>query len=175
MKFVFVYSRQIGSSTKRWCCTSEYQHSCRTCECIELSLSQCVQRCDIDSVASLWTIDCDNRYLVAPFERNSDVFIHSCALYHGFEAMTSTPQTPDPVRQRRSLIAVWTKRANRFGYLAFGVSIVAVAVGLIDTFTPLIGRLATAGLVIGSILLAPAIVLGYAIKSAEKEDRLNGV
>jgi hypothetical protein len=29
--------------------------------------------------------------------------------------------------------------------------------------------------VIGSILLAPAIVLGYAIKSAEKEDKLNGV
>lgn len=89
--------------------------------------------------------------------------------------MTSTPQTPDPVRRRRSLIAVWTKRANRFGYLAFGVSIVAVAVGLIDTFTPLVGRIATAGLVIGSILLAPAIVLGYAIKSAEKEDKLNGV
>jgi hypothetical protein len=55
------------------------------------------------------------------------------------------------------------------------VSIVAVAFGLIDTFTPLVGRIATAGLVIGSILLAPAIVLGYAIKSAEKEDRLNGI
>ena len=89
--------------------------------------------------------------------------------------MTSTPQTPDPVRCRRSLIAVWTKRANRIGYLSFGVSIVAVAVGLIDTFSPIIGRLATAGLVIGSILLAPAIVLGYAIKSAEKEDKINGV
>jgi hypothetical protein len=89
--------------------------------------------------------------------------------------MTSSPQSLDPIRRRRSLIAVWTKRANRFGYLAFGVSIAAVAVGLIGTFTPLIGRLATAGLIVGSILLAPAIVLGYAIKSAEKEDRLNGV
>jgi hypothetical protein len=134
-----------------------------------------MQRRNIDSIAFVWTINRDNGYLVAPVERNSDVFIHPCALYHRFEAMTSTPQTPDPVRRRRSLIAVWTKRANRFGYLAFGVSIVAVAVGLIDTFTPLIGRLATAGLVIGSILLAPAIVLGYAIKSAEKEDKLNGI
>ncbi|TSA53409.1 MAG: hypothetical protein D4R44_03675 [Actinobacteria bacterium] len=89
--------------------------------------------------------------------------------------MTSTPQVPDPVRHRRHLIAVWTKRANRFGYLAFGVSIVAVTIGLVGTFTPLIGRLATAGLVVGSVLLAPAIVLGYAIKAAEKQDRLNGV
>ena len=134
-----------------------------------------MQRCDIYSIPFIWAINRDDSHLVAPVERNSDVFIRSCALYHGFEAMTSTPQTPDPIRRRRSLIAVWTKRANRFGYLAFGVSIVAVAVGLIDTFTPLIGRLATAGLVIGSILLAPAIVLGYAIKSAEKEDRINGV
>jgi len=89
--------------------------------------------------------------------------------------MTSTPQTSDPIRRRRSLIAVWTKRANRLGYLAFGLSIVTVVGGLIDTFTPLLGRIATAGLVVGSILLAPAIVLGYAIKSAEKEDRSNGV
>ena len=89
--------------------------------------------------------------------------------------MTSTPQTPDPIRRRRNIFAKWTKRANRCGYLALGVSIVTVAIGLIDTFSPLIGRIATAGLVIGSILLAPAIVLGYAIKSAEKEDRLNGV
>jgi hypothetical protein len=134
-----------------------------------------MQSCDVYSIAFIWTIYGDNGNLVEPVERNSDVIIHPSALYHRFETMTSTPQTPDPVRRRRSLIAVWTKRANRFGYLAFGVSIVAVAVGLIDTFTPLVGRLATAGLVIGSILLAPAIVLGYAIKSAEKEDKLNGI
>ena len=54
------------------------------------------------------------------------------------------------------------------------VSIVAVFTGLATSFTPLIGELATGGLVVGSILLAPSIVLGYAIKAAEKEDRLNG-
>jgi len=48
------------------------------------------------------------------------------------------------------------------------------ASGLATSFTPLVGELAAGGLVVGSILLAPSIVLGYAIKAAEKEDRLNG-
>jgi hypothetical protein len=94
--------------------------------------------------------------------------------------MTSSPQpidptSPDPVRQRRKRIALWTSAASRLGYSCFGASIIAVAVGLLGSFTPLVGRIATGGLIVGSILLAPAIVLGYAIKAAEKEDRLNGV
>ena len=93
----------------------------------------------------------------------------------GFQAMTSTPSQPDPVRHRREVIARWTARANRAGYGAFGVSIAAVAYGLIAHFSPLIGRVATGGLIVGSILLAPAIVLGYAIKAAEKEDRARGM
>ena len=98
--------------------------------------------------------------------------------------MTSSPQpskpaetvgvSDDPVRLRRALIDRWTKLAKRVGYLSFGVSIVAVFTGLATSFSPLVGELATGGLVIGSILLAPSIVLGYAIKAAEKEDRLNG-
>ena len=90
------------------------------------------------------------------------------------EAMTSPAQPSDPVRERRAVIARWTKRASRTGYACFGASIVAVFVGLAVDFTPLVGRIATGGLIVGSILLAPAIVLGYAIKAAEKEDRLNG-
>jgi hypothetical protein len=39
----------------------------------------------------------------------------------------------------------------------------------------MIGRLATGGLIVGSILLAPAIVLGYAIKAAERDDRERGI
>jgi hypothetical protein len=50
-----------------------------------------------------------------------------------------------------------------------------VTYGLVADFTPMIGRLATGGLIVGSILLAPAIVLGYAIKAAERDDRERGV
>ena len=65
--------------------------------------------------------------------------------------------------------------AKRIGYLCFLVSIVAVGVGLSWRFTPLVGRIGTLSLIIGSVLLAPAIVLGYAVKAADREDRKNGV
>lgn len=85
------------------------------------------------------------------------------------------PIRRDPIRRRRDIISVWTKRAKRIGYLCFGISIVAFFVGLTWRFTPLIGRIATNALVIGSVLLAPAIVLGYAVKAAEREDNLTGM
>lgn len=62
----------------------------------------------------------------------------------------------------------------RIGYFSFGISMLAVGVGLVWDFTPIIGSIATAALVCGSVLLAPAIVLGYAVKAAEREDKLNG-
>jgi hypothetical protein len=42
-------------------------------------------------------------------------------------------------------------------------------------FTPTMVTIITVCLVIGSILLAPSIVLGHAIKAAEREDRENGI
>ncbi|MGA0878004.1 MAG: hypothetical protein ACO3SP_02690 [Ilumatobacteraceae bacterium] len=77
----------------------------------------------------------------------------------------------DPVRRRRRVIAVWTRRANRAGYLFFGVAIVVFVVALATEFTGAMATLVTASMIVGSILLAPAIVLGYAVKAAEKEDR----
>jgi len=81
----------------------------------------------------------------------------------------------DPVRNRRKIISKWTNLAKRIGYLCYLVSIVAVAVGLSWRFTPLVGRIGTLSLMIGSVLLAPAIVLGYAVKAADREDRKNGM
>lgn len=76
----------------------------------------------------------------------------------------------DPVRRRRRSIAVWTRRANRAGYLFFGVAIVVFIVALATGFSGAMATIVTASMIIGSILLAPAIVLGYAVKAAEKED-----
>ena len=94
--------------------------------------------------------------------------------------MSSTPkfsdrESADPVRARRAVIARWNALATRVGYAAFGVSILAVMIGAFSDFSALIARVATGGLIVGSILLAPAIVIGYAIKAAEKEDRQLGV
>ena len=45
---------------------------------------------------------------------------------------------------------------------------------LFDLSNPLVTAV-TACIIIGSILLAPSIVIGYAVKAAEREDRENGL
>ena len=85
----------------------------------------------------------------------------------------TTPPT-DPVRARRAVLSKWTKLASRVGYLLFGVACVAFVVGFVSGLTGGVVALIVACLVVGSILLAPAIVLGYAIKAAERDDRERG-
>jgi uncharacterized membrane protein YidH (DUF202 family) len=82
---------------------------------------------------------------------------------------------PDPVRARRRQVALWTRRANRLGYLCFGVAIVTFVVGFIVSFNGTVSAIVVASMIVGSALLAPAIVLGYAVKAAERDDRERGI
>lgn len=82
---------------------------------------------------------------------------------------------PDPVRVRRQRVAHFTRLANRIGYLCFAVAIVTFVVGFIVSFNSAVATIVITSIVIGSILLAPAIVLGYAVKAAEREDRERGL
>jgi hypothetical protein len=82
---------------------------------------------------------------------------------------------PDPVRARRAQIARWSLLANRIGYLLFGLAIALFVIAFAISFNATMVTLITICLVVGSILLAPSIVLGYAVKAAEKEDRERGV
>jgi hypothetical protein len=86
------------------------------------------------------------------------------------------PQAPehDPVRARRAQIARWTLLANRIGYLCFGLAIAVFIFGFAIGFTPATVTVVVVALVVGSVLLAPSIVLGYAVKAAEREDRERG-
>jgi hypothetical protein len=81
----------------------------------------------------------------------------------------------DPVRVRRAQVARWSLLANRIGYLLFGLAIALFVIAFAISFNGTMVTLITICLVVGSILLAPSIVLGYAVKAAEKEDRQNGV
>ena len=81
----------------------------------------------------------------------------------------------DPVRAKRQKVAKWTLLANRIGYLFFAVAIVAFVLAFALGFNGTMSALIITSLVIGSILLAPAIVLGYAVKAAERDDRERGV
>jgi hypothetical protein len=81
----------------------------------------------------------------------------------------------DPVRARRQQVALWTKRANRLGYLCFGIAIVTFVVGFIVSFNSTVSTIVVVSMIVGSVLLAPAIVLGYAVKAAERDDRERGL
>jgi hypothetical protein len=52
---------------------------------------------------------------------------------------------------------------------------VLFVVGFAAGFTPLVVTTIVAALVVGSLLLAPAIVAGYAVKAADRDDRERGL
>ncbi len=81
--------------------------------------------------------------------------------------------TLDPVRVRRQQVAKWSLLANRVGYLLYAATVTCFVLAFAIGFNSAMVSIMTAGLVGGSILLAPSIVLGYAVKAAEREDREN--
>lgn len=88
--------------------------------------------------------------------------------------MTDGP-TSDPVRERRARIARLVEIGQRVGYGLFGIAIVAFVAGFFSGFDGGVGTLVTACIVVGSLILAPAIVFGYAVKAAERDDRARGL
>lgn len=80
----------------------------------------------------------------------------------------------DPVRARRQQIAKLNSIATRVGYLLYAVALVTFVIGFMGSFNDTISTIVISSLVVGSVLLAPAIVLGYAIKAAERDDREHG-
>lgn len=81
----------------------------------------------------------------------------------------------DAVRDRRRQIAKYTLLANRIGYLFFALAIATFVIGFAISFNGAVSAIVIGSLVIGSILLAPAIVLGYGLKAAERDDRERGL
>ena len=82
---------------------------------------------------------------------------------------------PDPVRARRQQVAKYTLLANRIGYLFFAVAIATFVIGFAISFNGAVSAIVIGSVIAGSVLLAPAIVLGYAVKAAERDDRERGL
>ncbi|HYN34503.1 MAG TPA: hypothetical protein VES40_17900 [Ilumatobacteraceae bacterium] len=80
----------------------------------------------------------------------------------------------DPVRIRRAQVAKWTQLANRVGYLFVALSIALFVIAFAVGFSSTMATLVIISFVIGCVLLAPSIILGYAVKAAEREDRERG-
>jgi sugar phosphate permease len=80
----------------------------------------------------------------------------------------------DPVLAKRRQVAKLAQLGNRVGYACFGLAIVVFVVGFVTTFSSAIATTTIALLIVGSIVLAPSIVAGYAVKAADREDRDGG-
>jgi heme/copper-type cytochrome/quinol oxidase subunit 3 len=81
----------------------------------------------------------------------------------------------DPVRARRARFASWTLLANRIGYLVLALSMALFVIAFVIGFTPTMATLVLVPLIVSFVLLAPSIVLGYAVKAAERDDRERGL
>jgi hypothetical protein len=92
--------------------------------------------------------------------------------------MSNTPPASDvvdPVRARRAQVAKWTLLANRVGYLFVALSMALFVIAFAVGFSATMATLVIISLVVGCVLLAPSIILGYAVKAAERDDRERGL
>jgi hypothetical protein len=86
----------------------------------------------------------------------------------------SERQPIDPVLAKRARIARLVDAGKRIGYGLFGIAIIAFVIGFFAGFDGITGTLIVWSIVIGSLVLAPAIVFGYGVKAAERDDRAQG-
>lgn len=81
----------------------------------------------------------------------------------------------DPVLRRRDQARRAATVAQRVGWLLYGLAVVVFVVGFAVDFTTVTVTAVVAFLVVGSLLLAPGIVLGYAVRAADRDDRERGL
>lgn len=81
----------------------------------------------------------------------------------------------DPVRALRQKVARYNLLANRIGYLFLAVSMSCFVMAFAFGFKGPLVTVVIVTLIVGSILLAPSIVIGYAVKAAERDDREKGL
>lgn len=79
--------------------------------------------------------------------------------------------TDDPVLAKRRRIERWVNLGQRVGYALFGIAVVAFVVGFVVGLEDWLVTVIVACIVVGSIVLAPAIVFGYAVRAADRADR----
>ena len=63
---------------------------------------------------------------------------------------------------------------KRIGYSTLAAAMVAFAVGAVGGFTPTVVTVVVVTLAVGSAVLLPAIIVGYGVRAAEREERGGG-
>ena len=80
----------------------------------------------------------------------------------------------DPLLAQRARAARLASAGQRIGYGLFGLALVAFLFGLLVDFSDAVANLVVGSLVVGSVFLAPAIIVGYAVKAAVRDDLEHG-
>ena len=78
------------------------------------------------------------------------------------------------MRTQRARWARLASAGQRVGYILIGIAVAAFVVGLLVDFTDATTTIVGVSLGLATLTLAPAMVLGYAVKAAEREDRTQG-
>ena len=84
-------------------------------------------------------------------------------------------QPADPIRARRRQVEKWTLLANRIGYLVLALAVALFVLAFAFGFNSTMATLIVVALVVSFALLAPSIVLGYAVKAADRDDAERGL
>jgi len=80
------------------------------------------------------------------------------------------PSRPDLVLARRARVDRLVKAGQRLGYGLLGLAVTAFAFGAATGFSSAVTTVVTAAMAGATVVLAPSIVLGYAVRAAERED-----
>jgi hypothetical protein len=78
---------------------------------------------------------------------------------------------PDPVLARRARLSRLAGGGQRVGYALLLVAVVAFFAGALTGFPGASIVIVVSALAVTTVVLLPAIILGYAVRAAEKEDR----
>ena len=79
----------------------------------------------------------------------------------------------DPILEQRARVRRFATAAKRVGYVLFLVSMVLFFIALATNLPAGITTAAAATLIAGCIVLEPVILLGYAVRGAERDDAEN--
>ena len=77
----------------------------------------------------------------------------------------------DPILARRARMGRLARTGQRVGYALLGAAVVAFFVGAATTFTPGVVAVVVTALGAGSAVLLPAIIVGYGVRAAARDDR----
>lgn len=77
----------------------------------------------------------------------------------------------DPVLARRARLARAAAAGRRAGWLLLAVAAAAFAAGFATGFNDAVTAVVAAAMAGATATLAPAIVVGYAVRAADREDR----